>query len=334
MDFKALMIRTGQKVFAFIELTRVSVIFMGIPFALAGAAYALSITHLPISVIEAILGVVGVFFMTGAVHAIDDYFDRERDRYLWPDRQIPSRGTNVKTALAISVSCYGIGFCIIGIFYNIYCVTVLLIAAIWATAYTGYLRERVGYLTLPFAIGLFPIGGYVAFSPSTLWSDPIPWMLYLMVFVWQSAHILAYSPPHGVTAGKTVVPVLLKRFSPRATILLAGAFSGTCMLTGVFIFILSKLSYLYLGMTTGFGFVLLGMSIYVARNLTVKNCMRLVFANSTYGWGVFFIMSLEFLIRYDMVFFYILLVFGLFMMVLTPVLGGFGMPANMMELDS
>ncbi|MHA1129185.1 MAG: UbiA family prenyltransferase, partial [Candidatus Helarchaeota archaeon] len=132
MDYRAVIIRLGQKGFAFMELTRISVIFMGLPFAMAGAAYALSITHLSISVLQGIMGVIAVFFVTGAVHTIDDYFDRERDRHLWPDRQIPSGGTNSKAALITAVCCYGVGFALVSIFYNVFSLIVLIIAALLA----------------------------------------------------------------------------------------------------------------------------------------------------------------------------------------------------------
>ncbi|NVM53969.1 MAG: UbiA family prenyltransferase [Candidatus Helarchaeota archaeon] len=331
MDFKALLISIGQKVITFIEIARISVIFMGLPFAMAGAALALSITHVPISLMQAIAGMLAVFFVTGAVHTIDDYFDRRRDRQLWPDRQIPSRGITPKTALFIALACYGIGFTFAILFFNIFCVIILLIAAVWATVYTGYLREKYGYMTLPFAIGLFPIGGYVAFSPQTLWSDPIPWLLYIMVFFWQSAHILAYSPPHGIKNGKTVVPLFFKRFSPEITLIFAGIFAGSCMTVGIFVFLSANLSYFYLGVIIGLGILLICLSVYFSRNLTVKNCMFLVFVNSAYGWLIFLIKTLEFLYRYDMLFFSIAFIIGILMMLLTPLLGGFGMPSTLIE---
>jgi len=332
VDFKAALISIGQKLLAYIEIARVSVIFMGLPFAMAGAAYALAFSNLhPIPIVQAIAGMIAVFLVTGAVHTIDDYFDRQRDRQLWPDRQIPSRGINPKTALLISFVNCAIGFVITIIFLNIYCFIVLIIATAWATAYTGFLREKYGYLTLPFAIGLFPIGGYVAFAPATIWSNPIPWILYLMVFLWQSTHILAYSPPHGVENGKTTVPIFFKRFSPKATLIFAGFFAGSCMLVGVFVFFLTGLSYLYLGITVSIGIVLVCLSIYFSKHLTVKNCMFLVFLNSMYGWVVFLEIALEFLYRYDILFFNLALVMGILMMVLTPVLGGFGMPTTIFK---
>lgn len=300
---------------------------MGLPFAMAGAAYALSITGVPVPLIQVIAGMIAVFLVTGAVHTIDDYFDRQRDRQLWPDRQIPSRGLNPKAAILIYIISCGIGLALTIIFINVYCFIILFLATTWATAYTGYLREKYGYLTLPFAIGLFPIGGYVAFSPQTLWTDPIPWILYGMVFLWQSAHILAYSPPHGVEKGKTVVPMFLKRFSPETTLIFAGVFAGACMIVGIVVYLLTSLSSLYLGITVGVGMLLICGSFYFSRNLTVKNCMFLTFLNSMYGWLMFIFMTLEYLYRYDLLFFYVALTIAILMMAITPVLGGFGEPS-------
>jgi len=321
----------GQKFFNYVEIARVSVIFMGLPFAMAGAAFALSITFLPVSIWQAIAGILTVFLLIGAVHTVNDYFDQKRDRTLWPNRQLPSRAMTPQTALIIGFLSIGIGFALALIFFNIYCVLVLLITTIWGTVYTGYLREKFGYLTLPFAIGLFPVGGYVAFSPQTLWTDPIPWLLYLMVFLWQSAHILAYSPPHGIKNGKTVVPLFLKRFSPRITLICSGIFAGACMTVGIIIFLMTELSYFYLGITIGLGFLLICLTFYYSHNITLNNCMQLVFLNSLNGWLVFLIMTLEFLYRYNIVFFYIILIIGILMMVLTPILGGFGIPNSKIE---
>jgi 4-hydroxybenzoate polyprenyltransferase len=331
VDFKRFLVSLAQKLFAYVEIARFSVIFMGLPFAMAGAAFALSQTLLPISIWQAIAGILIVFLVTGAIHTVDDYFDRQRDRSLWPNRPLPSRATTPRTALLIISVSLGFGFTLALIFFNLYCVVVLFVATVWAIAYTGYLREKFGYLTLPFAIGLFPVGGYVAFSSQTLWIDPIPWLLYIMVFCWQSAHILAYSPPHGVRDGKTQVPLFLKRFSARVTLMCSAIFAGSCMSMGIIIYVLTNLSYLYLGITVGLGLLLVCLAFYFAENLSLKNCMRLVFLNSMYGALVFLEMTLEFLYHYDLVFFYAILFLGIFMMILTPILGGFGVPNNQME---
>ncbi|MHA1263959.1 MAG: UbiA prenyltransferase family protein [Candidatus Helarchaeota archaeon] len=331
MDVKKGLMILAQKLFSYIEIARVSVIFMGLPFAMAGAAYALSLTLVPISLAQAIVGVVAVFLVTGGVHTIDDYFDRKRDRMLWPDRPLPSRGLTPKGAILIYLVSCGIGFVLISIFFNISCVFILLIATIWTTTYTGYLRERIGYLTLPFAIGLFPIGGFVAFAPNSLLNNLVPWLFYLMVFCWQSAHILAYSPPHGIKNGRTLVPMFIKRFSPETTLIFAGVFNLGHIIVGVIIAIFTTLSYLFYVLLIGFGIFLIILSFRFAHHLTTKNCMFLVFLNSVYGWLIFIEMTLEFLLRYNLIFFEITLIVGIVMMLLSPLLGGFGLPTTELE---
>ncbi|HUX98894.1 MAG TPA: UbiA family prenyltransferase [Candidatus Deferrimicrobium sp.] len=331
MDFKAVAITISQKVFAFMDIARISVIFMGLPFAMAGAAYALWSTSVAVTLIQAIGGILSVFFVTGSVHIMDDFFDRRRDRSLWPDRQIPSRGLTPRGAVVMATVCCGIGVALTFFFYNIFCVIILLIATSWAIAYAGHLREKYGYLTLPFAIGLFPIGGYVAFAPSTLLMTGFPWLLYLMVFFWQAAHILVYSPPHGVENGKTVVPLFLKRFSPETTLILAGVFAAACMTVGIIVFFTAPLSYFYLGITVSLGLFLTVLALYVSRAPTVKKCMNLVILNSAYGWLIFLIMTLEFLYVYDIIFFWVVLIFGIFMMLLTAVFGGFREPNSQIK---
>ena len=69
---------------------------------------------------------------------------------------------------------------------------ILLAAVILGSLYSLYLRDKVGYLTLPPIEGLIFLCGWACLSPDTLFSTALPWYLYLLGLVWQSGHILAH----------------------------------------------------------------------------------------------------------------------------------------------
>jgi hypothetical protein len=113
--------------------------------------------------------------------------------------------------------------------------------------------------------------------------------------------------------------------------MIAGFFAAACMSVGIIIFLISPLNYFYLGITVSLGLVLTVLALYVSRAPTIKKCMKLVFLNSAYGWIVFLTLTLEFLFPYNTIFFWVVLIFGILMMLLTSVLGGFGEPNSEIE---
>ncbi len=178
-----------------IEITRPFLLIMSM--TMAGIGAFLSQGSLPSPLILGI-GAVAVMLATASTHIFNDWVDRERDKKVWPNRPIPSTRFPVALApiLALFLAVLAIGAT--WIFYNPKASIILCIAELLAVLYCVYLRDRVGYLSLPFVIALFPVGGWAAISPETLFTSKLPWLLGGIVFTWQAGHIMVYSPAHPI----------------------------------------------------------------------------------------------------------------------------------------
>ena len=330
-DLKLKLISLAQIITSFFSLNRPAVVFMGLPFAMVGVAYAL-ITMVPfisITLLEAALGITAVFLVTGGSHIMDDYFDRKRDRALWPMRALTMGFATPKQAIAFALISNIIGYLIAFFVFNIACFIILLTASILTISYSGYFRDRVGYLSLPFLIGLFPLGGVSALDPSLLFNDTIPWLLFFMVALWQAGHILAYSPPHGVIDGKTSIPALFIRLSTSKTLLLAGIMINMLTILSIIFYFLVNMSFLYLIIAIGSGSFTTIMTYCVSmkKNCTIPNCMKTTLTISSYGAALFLFITLELLNRYSSDYVLILLITSIIMFIFCiPSFIGTGMP--------
>lgn len=184
-----------EKLFSFLEITRPLLLLMAAPLAGSGAALALG-TIPPLKPL--IIGIIIPVISTAGIHAFNDWVDRERDKKAWPGRPIPSGRIKPHIARIYALSLMAISLVITLFYFNIYAFLVLLIALGWGVLYCLKLRDMWGYLSLPPIIALFPIGGWVAFSPHTLFSHSEPWILGLFVIFWQAGHIMVHSPAHPV----------------------------------------------------------------------------------------------------------------------------------------
>jgi heme o synthase len=215
----------------------------------AAAASVLALEGFP-SLAKCILGFFAVAFASCAVNVFNDYADRKRDREIWPERPIPSGRVKPAEALLVVIISVAISFSIAWLAFNPLTFWILLVAAVSGGFYSAYLRDRVGYLSLPPIVGLIYLGGWAAFSPDTLFHSWLPWYLYLLGVVWQTAHILIYYPLHAVdnSAASKVkdTPVLFFTPSPRTATAIGIIFTCLTLLLGMFLVFLTKLSALYL----------------------------------------------------------------------------------------
>jgi 4-hydroxybenzoate polyprenyltransferase len=127
---------------------------------------------------------------------------------------------------------------------------ILLLALLLGGFYSVYLRDKVGYLSLPPIVGLIYLGGWAAFFPETLFTSFLPWYLYLLGVVWQAAHIMTYYPLH-VTPDKTepcikTPPAFLFTPSSKAAVKIGLAFGCFTLILGVLLPLLSTLSPFYI----------------------------------------------------------------------------------------
>ncbi len=330
VDFKLKLISLAQLVTSFFSLNRPAVVFMGLPFTMVGVAYALISTFTSITLIQAALGVSAVFLVTGGSHMMDDYFDRKRDKGLWPGRALSMGFATTRQAIIFALVSNAMGYIFALIAFNVVCFLILLIASILTITYSGFFRDRVGYLTLPLLIGLFPLGGVSALEPSLLFTDAIPWLLFIMVSLWQAGHILAYSPPHGVDPdGKTSIPALIKRLTPSKTLFLAGIMINALTILSIYFYFLVNMSVFYLSIAiiSGSFATIMLYSVSVPKNCTIKNCMKATLTVSSHGAVLFLFMTLELLNRYSFDLFLILfIVTGIFFILSIPAFIGTGMP--------
>ena len=206
--------RTNQ-LLGYFSLQRFQIALMGPLMFLAGMSLAL--LEIP-SATQIIVGFIAVYLLTAAEHTIDDYIDIERDKVKWPHRALPT-GLILRSHAGIyAIVMASIGIVLSYIFFNWQLVFIEIVALGFGTAYP-YLRDHIGYLSLPPIPALIGIAGWASVSPETLFTSPIPWLLYFVFLGWQSFHILTM--PRAIKHEKTFIVKL----SPKNTTLLSVIFS-------------------------------------------------------------------------------------------------------------
>jgi 4-hydroxybenzoate polyprenyltransferase len=229
-------------------LTLVRPIFLVMTPLNAASAAVLSIRGIP-SWDLCLIGFITGALAAAGVNSFNKYTDHKRDKIIWPSRSIPSGRVKPWQALVLSWLCYSISLIICWIYFNPTAFGLLLITEVLGSLYSSYLRDRVGYLSLPLIEGLIFLCGWACFSPNTLMTV-LPWYLYFLGVIWQSSHIME----HYVLnirydeAGKPLIrtPALFSRPSPEAA-----ARAGLIMALVLFVMSLTlplftSLGYLYL----------------------------------------------------------------------------------------
>ena len=212
--------------------------FVLTPVNAAGAA-VLALGGYP-AFIKGLLGFIAVAFASCAVNVFNDYTDRERDRDIWPSRPIPSGRVRPGEALAVAAVSLAISLAITWLAFNPLAFSILLLAIVLGGFYSAYLRDRVGYLSLPPIVGLIYLGGWAAFSPETLFGSVLPWYLYLLGVAWQAAHIMIYYPLHVVPVTGKAPPVLFFTPSSQTAVKIGVVFTGLTLLLGAALFKLAS----------------------------------------------------------------------------------------------
>jgi len=178
--------------------------------------------------LQAVAGLAAALLAYAAIHAFNDFVDRRRDIECWPGRPIPSRRVTPAQVIVFVALCFAISLTIIWFMFNFTCFLVSCLAVLMGCLYSAYLRDRVGYLVLPPIQGLLWLCGWTAFSPDTLFSSWLPWVLYGFSAVWQAGHIMVYSPLHPIrkVGNKTLtqVPALFITTSPHTASVLGCVF--------------------------------------------------------------------------------------------------------------
>ncbi|MFH1647701.1 MAG: UbiA prenyltransferase family protein [Chloroflexota bacterium] len=239
----------------FLALVR-PLFFVLTPVNAAGAA-VLALGGYP-TLLKGFLGFFAVAFASCAVNVFNDYTDRERDRDIWPTRPIPSGRVRPGEALAVAAVSLAISLAIAWLAFNPITFSILLLAIVLGGFYSAYLRDRVGYLSLPPIVGLIYLGGWVAFSPETLFSSVLPWYLYLLGVVWQTAHIMIYYPLHVVPGSGSrpdakAPPAFFFTPSSQTAVKIGGVFTGLTLLLSAALLRLASLNVFYLVLVVAAG---------------------------------------------------------------------------------
>jgi 4-hydroxybenzoate polyprenyltransferase len=199
---------------------------------------------------KCIVGVIAALLAFSGIHAFNDFIDRRRDVICWPGRPIPSQRLAPRYGLLLAIGSFVIALIIVWFAFNPVSFMLSVIAIGLGCLYSGYLRDRVGYLVLPPIQSMLWLCGWAAFSPDTLLSSPAPWVLWTFSVAWQAGHIMVYSPLHPVQRVKgaklTQVPAFIKRTSPQAAAVLGFSFLCLAAVLSVYLGLYFHLGLLYL----------------------------------------------------------------------------------------
>ena len=273
-----------NKLLGLICLQRPLVAIMGPLMFLAGAFLALGEVP-PLD--SAILGFIAVYSLTSAEHTIDDFIDKEIDKKKWPTRPLPTETISRKGGGVYAISLATFGLVLSFIVFNWQLVVVESIALGLGTLYP-FLRDRIGYLSLPAIPALIGIGGWVAFSPDTLFTSPVPWILYLVFASWQAFHILTL--PWALTVAKTFIV----RPKPNTVAKISVIFSIITLILAVYLsfYLIATLAFIIIMITISIIYWLSALAlvreptkpensfkaVMVAANYNVVMCIALMFA--------------------------------------------------------
>jgi 4-hydroxybenzoate polyprenyltransferase len=199
---------------------------------------------------KCLVGFIAALLAFAGIHAFNDFVDQSRDVVCWPGRPIPSQRLAPRQGLLLAIGSYAAALSIVWFIFNPVCFTVSAVAVALGCLYSGYLRDRVGYLVLPPIQGMLWLCGWTAFSPDTLFSSWAPWVLWLFSATWQAGHIMVYSPLHPIQHVKgvklTQVPAFFKRTSPQAATILGFVFLCLAAVVSIYLGFYFNLGLLYL----------------------------------------------------------------------------------------
>lgn len=253
-------------------LTLVPPIFWFLTPINAASAVVLSIDGYP-AWDKAIIGLVTVALAGWGVNAFNHYLDRERDKTIWPERALPAGRVKPHTALISTILAFTCALLLSWFFFNPVNFVLLLLAIILGVLYSAFLRDRVGYLSLPPIVGLVSLGGWTAFSPETIFTLSLPWFLYFLHFSWQAGHIMVYYPLHITNDAADrqsvkIPPALFFVPSPRTAVAIGIAFVGLTLLLSILLPLLAPLGYLYLVLVIVAGIYGLTMGLRFLKDIT------------------------------------------------------------------
>jgi 4-hydroxybenzoate polyprenyltransferase len=217
------------------------------PFNAASAA-VLTIGGYP-SLKLCIAGVLTAFCASAGVNIYNRYADKGRDKVAWPSRAIPSGRINATHVLILTLLLFAISMVLCWYYFNPTTFWILIGGIVLGSLYSAFLRDKVGYLSLPPIEGLIFLAGWAALSPDTIFTLT-PWVLYSIGLTWQAAHIMGHYLVHVRydSNGKPIIktPAFFFKPSPRAASIIALVFIGISFLLSLWLILLTGLHWLYI----------------------------------------------------------------------------------------
>jgi 4-hydroxybenzoate polyprenyltransferase len=255
-----------ERIAGFLGLVR-PIFFILTPLNAASAAVLALPGYPPFA--KCILGFLSVAFASCTINVLNDYIDRKRDKSIWPDRPIPSGRIKPGEALAVAFTSAAISLSLAWFFFNKLTFLILLLSMVLGAFYSAYLRDKVGYLSLPPIVGLIYLGGWAAFSPETVFTNWLPWYLYLLGIFWQTAHILIYYPLHTVPDEKAP-PVLFSTTHPQTAVRAGIIFTWITLFSGLALIFAASLNVFYIVIVMAAGIYALISSFRLNKNIRDK----------------------------------------------------------------
>jgi 4-hydroxybenzoate polyprenyltransferase len=258
-------------------LTLVRPIFLVLTPINAACAAILSIRALP-SWDLCLAGFFTGAFAAAGVNIYNRFADRQRDGVLWPQRSIPSGRAKAGLALAISLLFYAAALALCWLFFNPVSFYILLAAMVLGSLYSSLLRDKIGYLSLPPIEGLIFLCGWACISPGNVITALLPWYLYLLGLVWQSAHIMAHyvlNVRYNAEGGQVIAtPAFFSKPSAAAASRLTLGFAVLLFGMSLLLVLITPLSYLYLIPVALFGIYTLYQCLSFMRQAGKKENMH------------------------------------------------------------
>ena len=231
-------------------LTLVPPIFLILTPINAASAAVLSIYGFP-TWTRAVLGLFTVVLAGWGVNTLNHYIDRKRDKLIWPERAIPSGRVKARIALVLASISLICSLLLAWFYFNPMNFFILFLAITLSSTYSIWLRDRIGYLSLPPIPGLIYLGAWAAFSPETLFTSLIPWYLFVLGFIWQAAHITIYYPLHiyHQTDNKLIkseTPLFFVKPTAKSAAIIGLCLTIVTLLLSILLPVLARLSYIYI----------------------------------------------------------------------------------------
>ena len=257
----------NERLAGLLDVTRPILTVMG---ALGVASAAALAYHGIPSWQKCVAGILAALLAYAGIHAFNDYVDSRRDVECWPGRPIPSRRLTSMQVLALAMLSFIIALVLIWRFFNPVCLIVSVISLILGCLYSAVLRDKMGYLILPVIQGTLWLCGWSAFSPETLFTSWMPWVLYVFSAAWQAGHIMVYSPLHPIRKVKgvnlTQVPALFVKTTPRTAAILGWIFLFVSLILALYLGYIFKLGWLYVVPVLLMGITLLVIAFRFVRD--------------------------------------------------------------------